>query len=45
MWASVRDQARFVLPRYVRRRKSAAEKKAADALREQLEGYAREKPS
>jgi hypothetical protein len=41
MWASVRDQARFVLPRYAARA-AAAEKKAAAALLERLEAYAGE---
>jgi hypothetical protein len=39
MWASVRDQAQFVLRRYVKRSKAPAERKAVEALLKQLESY------
>lgn len=41
MWKSVRDQARFVFPRYAQRA-SAAENTAATELRAKLEAYATE---
>jgi hypothetical protein len=44
MWSSVRDQARFVLPRYARRGRVATEEQAAASLLEKLEAYAAEAP-
>ncbi|HEX5769008.1 MAG TPA: tetratricopeptide repeat-containing protein, partial [Burkholderiales bacterium] len=43
MWSSVRDQARFVLPRYARRRGAPAEEDAALRLLTLLEAYAGDK--
>jgi hypothetical protein len=43
MWSSVRDQARFVLPRYARRRGAPAEEDAALRLLALLEAYAGDK--
>jgi hypothetical protein len=45
MWSSVRDQTRFVLPRYARRRRAEAEEKAAFRLLALLEAYAGDKAS